>query len=134
MSDLSKSNDDRSTVGTSSTLLFTLMILTVPVIFGILYFGREVLIPIILAVLLSFLLAPAVRSARRLRIGRLGAVILTVSIAFLAILGFSAVVVEEVSSFAAELPSYQYNLETKVRSLPDLLPGNSVFRRAGNML
>ena len=134
MSDLSKSNDDRSTVGTSSTLLFTLMILTVPVIFGILYFGREVLIPIILAVLLSFLLAPAVRSARRLRIGRLGAVILTVSIAFLAILGFSAVVVEEVSSFAAELPSYQYNLETKVRSLPDLLPGNGVFRRAGNVL
>jgi predicted PurR-regulated permease PerM len=134
MADQSAPNGGRAATAVSPILFAMVTILTVPVIVGILYFGREVLIPIILAVLLSFLLEPVVRWARRLRVGRLGAVILTVSIAFFAILGFGAVVVEEVSSLAADLPSYRYNLETKVRSLPELLPGNSVFRRAGNML
>jgi predicted PurR-regulated permease PerM len=134
MADQSAPNEGRAATAVPPTLFVMVTILTVPVIVGILYFGREVLIPIILAVLLSFLLEPVVRWARRLRVGRLGAVILTVSIAFFAILGFGAVVVEEVSSLAAELPSYRYNLEAKVRSLPELLPGNSVFRRASNML
>src|ERR1700757_1148777 len=134
MADQSAPNGGRAATAVSPILFAMVTILTVPVIVGILYFGREVLIPIILAVLLSFLLEPVVRWARRLRVGRLGAVILTVSIAFFAILGFGAVVVEEVSSLAADLPSYRYNLETKVRSLPELLPGNSVFRRASNML
>src|SRR6516162_286859 len=134
MADQSAPNQGRAATAGSPALFVMVTILTIPATVGILYFGREVLIPIILAVLLSFLLEPVVRWTRRLRVGRLGAVILTVSIAFFAILGFGAVVVEEVSSLAAELPSYQYNLETKVRSLPELLPGNSVFRRAGNML
>jgi predicted PurR-regulated permease PerM len=134
MADQSAPNEGRAATAVPPTLFVIVTILTVSAIVGILYFGREVLIPIILAVLLSFLLEPVVRWARRLRLGRLGAVILTVSIAFFAILGFGAVVIEEVSSLAAELPSYRYNLETKVRSLPELLPGNSVFRRASNML
>jgi predicted PurR-regulated permease PerM len=134
MADQSAPNEGRAATAVPPTLFVMVTILTVPMIVGILYFGREVLIPIILAVLLSFLLEPVVRWAGRLRVGRLGAVILTVSTAFFAILGFGAVVVEEVSSLAAELPSYRYNLEAKVRSLPELLPGNSVFRRASNML
>jgi len=134
MADQSAPNEGRAATAGSPALFVMVTILTIPATVGILYFGREVLIPIILAVLLSFLLEPVVRWTRRLRVGRLGAVILTVSIAFFAILGFGAVVVEEVSSLAAELPSYRYNLETKVRSLPELLPGNSVFRRASNML
>jgi hypothetical protein len=40
-------------------------------VIAILYFAREVFVPITLAVLLSFLLAPAVRWLRRLRVGRI---------------------------------------------------------------
>ena len=54
------------------------------VIVAALYFGREVLVPITLAILLSFVLAPLVNLIRRTRIGRVPAVILSVLIALAA--------------------------------------------------
>jgi predicted PurR-regulated permease PerM len=101
---------------------------------AILYFAREVIVPIMLAVLLSFLLAPGVRWLRRLRLGRVAAVGVTVLVAFLAIAGFAALMVGEVSSLAQQLPEYRYNLETKVRSLSTAAPGGGVFGRAARML
>jgi predicted PurR-regulated permease PerM len=108
-------------------------VLVTGTVIAILYFAREVFIPITLAVLLSFLLAPAVRWLRRLRAGRVAAVALTVLLAFMAISGFAAVVIGEVSSLAQQLPEYRYNLQTKVRSLPGMIPGGGVFRRATEM-
>ena len=46
-----------------------------------LYFGREVLIPITLAVLLSFVLAPLANLLRRFRLGRVGSVLVAVALA-----------------------------------------------------
>ena len=60
---------------------------------AILYFARELVVPITLAILLSFLLAPAVRRLRRLGLGRVTAVGVTVLIAVVAIAGFPAVVI-----------------------------------------
>jgi predicted PurR-regulated permease PerM len=96
-------------------------------------FRRRSFCPITLAILLSFLLAPAVRWLRRLGVGRVTAVGFTALLAFMAIAGFAAVVVGEVSSLAQQLPEYRYNLETKIRSLPGLVPGGGVFRRATEM-
>jgi hypothetical protein len=39
-----------------------------------------------------------------------------------------------VSSLAQQLQEYRYNLETKIRSLPGIVPGGGVFRRATAML
>jgi predicted PurR-regulated permease PerM len=111
-----------------------LAVLVAGMVIAVLYFAREVFVPIILAVLLSFLLAPLVRWLRRLRIGRVTAVGATVLIAFLAIAGFATVVVSEVSSLAQQLPGYRYNLQTKIRSLPSIVPGGGVFRRAAQTL
>src|SRR5208282_2687971 len=86
-----------------------LTVLTAGVVVAFLYFAREVIVPITLAVLLSFLLTPAVRWLRRLRMGRVAAVALTVLIAFLAMLGFAAIVVQEISSLAQQLPEYRSN-------------------------
>jgi predicted PurR-regulated permease PerM len=105
-------------------------VLVAAVVVTVLYLAREVFVPIILAVLLSFLLAPVVRWLRRMRMGRVTAVGVTVLIAFLAIAGFAAVVVGEVSSLAQQLPGYRYNLQTKIRALPGIVPGGGVFRRA----
>jgi predicted PurR-regulated permease PerM len=118
----------------SSALFAMLATLVGVVIVAVLYFAREVVIPIVLAVLLSFLLAPAVRRLQRLRVGRVASVTFIVLIAFLAMLGFGGVVIQEISSLAQELPSYRSNLETKIRSLPDLVPGGGVFHRATEML
>jgi predicted PurR-regulated permease PerM len=111
-----------------------LILLTVGLVVAFLYFARDLVVPIALAVLLSFLLAPAVRWLRRWHIGRVTAVTLTVLIAFLAMVGFSAVVVQEISSLAQQLPEYRSNLETKIRSLPEVLPGGGVLRRATSMV
>ena len=108
-------------------------LLTVGLVAAFLYFARDVVVPIALAVLLSFLLAPAVRWLRRWHIGRVTAVTSTVLIAFLALIGFSAVVVQEISSLAQQLPEYRSNLEAKIRSLPGAVPGAGVFRRATSM-
>ena len=107
-----------------------LAVLVTATVIATLYFAREVFVPITLAILLSFLLAPAVRALRRLRVGRVTAVGFTALFAFIALAAFAAVVVGEVSSLAQQLPEYRYNLETKIRSLPALVPGGGVFRRA----
>ena len=108
-------------------------VLTMATVIAILYFAREVFVPITLAILLSFLLAPAVRLLRRLRVSRVSAVSFTAVLAFMAIAGFAAVVVGEVSSLAQQLPEYRYNLQTKIRSLPGMVPGGGVYRRATEM-
>ena len=116
--------------GSAAMLLFLTWVVAV----AILYFAREIVVPITLAILLSFLLAPAVRALRRVGIGRLPAVALATLVAFAAILGFAAVVVHEMSTLAQDIPRYQYNLETKVRSLPGLLPGGGVYHRVAAVL
>lgn len=80
-------------------------------------FGRDVLLPLALSLLLSFLVAPLVARLSRLGFPRvlaaLSAVILTVGIAF-AIVTFMAMQVVEL---AAKLPTYQSNIEHKIESL-----------------
>lgn len=109
-------------------------VLVTATVIAMLNFAREVFIPIALAVLLSFLLAPAVRRLRRLRLGRVPAIGLTVLLAFAAIAGIAAVIAEEVTSLAEQLPEYRYNLESKIRSLPGMVPGGGVFGRATETL
>src|ERR1700756_2295761 len=94
------------------TLTGTMAVLATATIISMLYFAREVFIPITLAVLLSFLLAPAVRWLRRFGMGRVPAIGITVLLAFVAITGFATVIVEEVSAFAQQLPEYRSNLES----------------------
>jgi predicted PurR-regulated permease PerM len=115
-------------------LFSVLTALTTGLVVAFLYFARDVIVPIALAILLSFLLAPAVRWLRRLQLGRVPAVALTVLIAFLAMLGFGAVVVQELASLAQQIPAYRSNLEAKVRSLPEVVPGGGVVRRLTSMV
>jgi predicted PurR-regulated permease PerM len=112
----------------SPSLTGMVAVLATASVIAMLYFAREVFIPITLAVLLSFLLAPAVRWLRRLRLGRIPAIGLTVLLAFIAIAGFATVIVGEVTSLAQQLPEYRSNLEAKIRSLPILLK-KSEFRQ-----
>jgi predicted PurR-regulated permease PerM len=111
-----------------------LTVLATGLVVAFLYFARDVVVPIALAIQLSFLLAPAVRWLRRGHLGRVSSVALTVLIAFLAILEFAAIVVQEISSLAKQLPEYRSNLEAKIRSLPGAVPGGGALRRATSMV
>ena len=61
-----------------------------------LYFGQAVLVPLALAVILSFVLAPAVRLLRRIGLPNTPAVLLVVVIAFAIIFGIGALITQQV--------------------------------------
>jgi predicted PurR-regulated permease PerM len=115
-------------------LFGVLTVLATGLVVAFLYFARDVIVPIALAVLLSFLLAPAIRWLRRLHLGRVAAITLTVLIAFLAMVGFAAVVMQEISTLAQQIPEYRSNLEAKIRSLPEVLPGGGIVHRVTSMV
>ncbi|WP_198368886.1 AI-2E family transporter [Roseomonas rosulenta] len=81
-----------------------------------LHLGREVLIPVTLAMLLSFVLAPIVDGLRRLGIWRAPAVLLTSFMALAAVLVLSAVIGLELASLADDLPRYAIAVEQKVEA------------------
>ena len=82
-----------------------------------LYLARDVLIPLALAILLAFLLAPIVRQFERWRFGRIASTFIAVAIAFSAIAGVSWVAARQALSLAAKLPEYRENIQQKIRSL-----------------
>ena len=59
---------------------------------GALYLGSEILIPLALAILLSFMLAPIVIRLRRWHLGRIPSVLLVVLLVFTALLGVGSIV------------------------------------------
>src|SRR5439155_60867 len=95
-----------------------------------LYFARPILEPLALALLLSLLLAPAVRWLHLHGLGRVPAVLATVVVAFVVIVGFAAVVGEEAINLTQQLPQYQENIAAKIRSLNEGVPGAGMLGRA----
>jgi predicted PurR-regulated permease PerM len=82
-----------------------------------LYFGRAVLIPIILAVLLSFLVAPFVDLLRRLRLGQVPSVIVAVLVALSVLTAVGTLIGAQVAQLAGDLPQYQVAVERKIESV-----------------
>jgi predicted PurR-regulated permease PerM len=78
-----------------------------------LYFAREVMVPITLAVLLSFLLAPLVSRLRHVHVPRVPAVLLSVILAVGVIVALAALIGVQIASLASDLPRYQYTMENK---------------------
>ena len=107
-------------------------LLVAAVVVAGLYFGRDILIPLALAVLLSFLLAPVVRAFRRL--GRVAAVGVAGLVGFLPVVAIVATVAGELPSLADDLPGYKQNVESKIRALPGLIPGDGIVNRLSALL
>ena len=61
------------------------MVAAIVVVVGALYLGRDILIPLALAILLSFMLAPVAIRLRRLGLGRIPAVLSIVVLLFVAL-------------------------------------------------
>jgi predicted PurR-regulated permease PerM len=98
----------------------------------VLYFGQDFLIPFALAVLLSFALGPVATRLRRWGLGRIPSVILVVVTAAAAIGGLGILVGSQVVELADNLPAYQQNIASKIRSLQSASPGGGVFDRAAD--
>jgi predicted PurR-regulated permease PerM len=87
------------------------------VVLGALYVGREVFLPVVLSVLLAFVIAPLVDLLRRLRIGRVPAVIAAVVVALSIVTALGATIGLQLAGLATELPRYQTTVSQKMSSL-----------------
>ena len=87
------------------------------IVVAAMYFAREVLIPIALAGILSFMLAPLVRILQRLRLPRVLAVLIAAVLAFAAIFVLARTLVTEVERLAENLPTYQETIAKKIESI-----------------
>lgn len=92
-------------------------IVTFVVVTGMLYFGRDVLIPFALSVLLAFLLAPAVRRAEHLGLNRPVATTIVASLALAVVVGILWLTATQLVSLASSLPQYRENIRSKVGAL-----------------
>ncbi len=88
-----------------------------------LYFGQNVLVPITLAVMLSFILSPMVNLLQRLRIWRAPAVILTVLAALGAIGAIGTLIGTQAASLSVNAPQYAGAIEAKVQAFQAMAAG-----------
>ena len=99
-----------------------------------LYVGREVFVPIALAILLSFVLAPLVRVLQDWRVPRVFSVIGVVLLAFLVIFALGGVIATQVTQLANDLPRYESNMRAKIKSLRGTATTSSPLERAADVL
>jgi predicted PurR-regulated permease PerM len=109
-------------------------VLVAAAIIAALYFGREVLLPMALAVLLSFVLAPPVKLLQRLYLPRFAAVTVVVLLAFGVIFGLATLMFAQVSQLAGDLPRYQSNLAEKVQTLRGAATASGTLEQASQVL
>jgi predicted PurR-regulated permease PerM len=107
-----------------STIIFAAIIV------GALYLGQEIFVPIALAILLSFVLAPLVSILEDWHFPRVVAVFLTVAVAFAAIFMLGGVIASQVTKLAQQLPQYQSTMQKKIGSLRGYATSSPLDRAA----
>src|SRR5882762_10023990 len=104
------------------------------IIITTLYFGREIFVPIALAILLSFVLAPLVGVLQRIRMPRGLAVVSVAIIAFAMIFAMGSLLATQLTELAGDLPRYQSTISEKIQSFRETTAGRGTLERASGML
>jgi predicted PurR-regulated permease PerM len=98
-----------------------------------LYWAQKILIPVALAVFISFLLMPLVTHIQRAGLGRALAVLVVVSLTVAAVGGVGWLISGQVRDLAAEMPQYTQNIKERVQHLRDLGGSDSVLDHLNRM-
>src|SRR5712691_2302765 len=106
----------------------------VALIIAALYVGRDLLIPLALAGILSFILAPLVRRLTDWRVPRGLAVALVIAAVVAALSGSMTLAGREVAQVIEDLPRYELNLREKARFVHSFFGGTGIWRRAADTL
>jgi predicted PurR-regulated permease PerM len=104
------------------------------IIIAMLYFGGEIFVPIALAILLSFVLAPMVELLQRIHVPRGLSVVSVVILAFALIFALGSLLATQLTQLAGDLPRYQSTISEKIQSFRDTKAGSSTLERASDML
>src|SRR5688500_18543622 len=89
----------------SATPLLALVVAT-----AVLYLAREILIPLALAVLFAFVLAPLVRRLESWGFGRVPSVLIAVLLGMAVVVGLGWIAATQTVSLAGKLPEYRENI------------------------
>jgi len=108
---VSLSDNSSSPAARSATLL------SVVIVVAVLYFAREVFIPLALAILVSFLLAPLMLRLRKWGVGRALSAVIVVHVAFLLVAVFGLLMAGQLADLTHKLPEYQRNVHQKLESV-----------------
>jgi predicted PurR-regulated permease PerM len=94
-----------------------------------LYVGREIFVPIAIAILLSFVLSPPILLLRSWGLGRVFSVLTVVFAALVIAFSVSAILTRQVSELAVDLPLYQATINAKLDDMRDAAADNAVFAK-----
>jgi predicted PurR-regulated permease PerM len=95
-------------------------VVTATCILGLLYFGRDVLEPLALATVLSLVLAPLIRSMRRVGLPRLPATLVSVLLAGACVVGVGTVLAFQLVAVTRDLPEYRAAIRSKIERVREL--------------
>ena len=95
-------------------------IIATGVVLALLYFGKDVLVPIILAFILGLLMAPFVRLLQKLRMGHASAVLIAVLLLATAATGLMMIIGSQIVHLAQSLPQYERTVHAKLQILHDM--------------
>ena len=99
------------------------VVISVAAIVAVLYFARAVLIPLALAILLSFVLAPLVRRLMKLGCGRKLSVLSVSTLSLLVVASLGWVMASQTLELAENLPKYRDNIRQKLTSAQSKMHG-----------
>jgi len=106
------------------------------VVLALLYFGRSVLIPFTVALMLSLLIAPLVRALRQTGLGQTTSVLVAVLASALAFTATAALIGAQFLRVAESLPQYEETIRQKLRQLDELALGrlDGLSREANRLI
>jgi predicted PurR-regulated permease PerM len=97
------------------------VLLAILLVIAALHFGRPLLMPLALAMLVTFLLAPLVDRFERIGLGRVLSVAMLLVVLLAAAGGIGWLVAREAAELADEIPQYRGNLRAKVQDVSGVL-------------
>src|SRR6201996_3758510 len=111
-------------------------IIATAAVLALLYFARDVLVPITLAFILSLLIAPLVRALRRIGLGQTLSVVGAVLVLALSLATVAGVIGTQLMRMSTSLPKYERTLERKLETLNNvtLKRVNALTTQAGRVL
>lgn len=117
----------------SRVALFQGLVIAALIITG-LSVAREVLLPLVVAVLLSFVLTPPLLFLRKLHVPRVLSVVIVVTAAFSIIFFLGWILSQQANDLAENLPRYQHALTDKIGKLRESTRSTRIFEKIGNAI
>jgi predicted PurR-regulated permease PerM len=118
--------------GQSALVIVCGVVVTVAAIVA-LYWAQKILIPVALAVFITFLLSPLVTRLQHRGLNRAFAVIAVVSLTLAVVVGAGWLISTQIRDLATDIPQYTQNIKERVRDLRELGNDGSVLSQLNRM-